>query len=173
MFKKIDVDFSTFQEALNTHSSNISKLKFDYFLKTVDFLTKQTKNIDELVEESTIFFLFEFFIHFPLKVDEKYFEFLNKPGDFDKNFTKEEEEDEENATFDQDIDDERKAISVNNNQDTSEGEEEVDGIHKENLQKISSQARGIFLSKLFGSFFAEWSENSNFYVKKRKKLRKI
>ena len=52
MFKKIDTEFCTFQEALDMHSKNLSDVKFNYFLKTVEFITNQTKNIDELVEES-------------------------------------------------------------------------------------------------------------------------
>jgi len=51
MFPRINTELRIFQDALNRHSENLLGIKFDYFIKTLDFINKQTKNIDDLVEE--------------------------------------------------------------------------------------------------------------------------
>ena len=67
MFPRINTELQIFQNALDRHSDNLTEIKFKYFIHTLDFLNKQIKNINELVEEGIIFNIINF-----LKVFEIY-----------------------------------------------------------------------------------------------------
>lgn len=55
MFPRINTEIIISQQALERHSENISEIKFDYFLNSLDFVQKQKVNLDQLVEESMAF----------------------------------------------------------------------------------------------------------------------
>ena len=51
MFPRINTELQIFQNALDRHLDNLTEIKFKYFIHTLDFVNKQIKNINELVEE--------------------------------------------------------------------------------------------------------------------------
>ena len=51
IFKRIDTEFCNFQEAIDTSHDQISQIKYNYFMKTMQYISLQTYKMDELVED--------------------------------------------------------------------------------------------------------------------------
>lgn len=157
VFKKLDTEFCIIQEAIDLHSDKISEIKYNYFINTLNFIVKQTQNIDELVEE----------------VDEKIARMISNEDEY-RNFDEEnlDEEGKNDATFDENEEEPNTLEKIldfdsQENEENNEKEENlINPDQPESISKIASRGAGIFLTKMFKSFFAEWFQNPFFYVRK-------